>query len=105
MGSVTTSLREEAERIFEDLGYTVSQDGGELCAERKWRVVRVTTADPADAPETGTLRCFVAWASDAPTVRNRLLEEKPDYDWAVIGVDESGHYRVYHPSADVLSAP
>lgn len=105
MGSVTTSLADEAERIFEDLGYTVTEDGSEFRAERKWRVVRVTTADPADVPDTGTMRCFVAREDDAPDVRAQLLAEKPDYDWAVIAVDEAGDHRVFHPSADVLSAP
>jgi len=105
MGSVTTSLTDEAERIFTDLGYEVTEDGTELRAERKWRVVRVTTDDPAEVTDTGALRCFVAREEEAPDVRERLLSSKPDYDWAVIGVDENGEYRVYHPRADVLSAP
>ena len=105
MGTVTTSLSEEAERIFTDLGYEVTADGSELRAERKWRVVQVTTDAPGTVEDTGTLRCFVARDDDASDVREDLLTRKPDYDWAVIGVDESGDYRVYHPRADVLSAP
>jgi len=105
MGNVTTSLADEAERIFTDLGYEVTENGAELRAERKWRVVQVTTDDPAEVSGTGALRCFVARDEEAPTVRDRLLAGKPDYDWAVIGVDESGDYQVYHPRADVLSAP
>lgn len=105
MGSVTTSLVDEAERIFTDLGYEVTEDGNELRAERKWRTVRVTTAAPEDVPEEGPLRCFVARDGEAAGVQERLLTAKPDYDWAVIGVDETGDYQVYHPSADVLSAP
>lgn len=105
MGSVTASLAESAREIFSDLGYEVTDLGTEFRAERKWRTVRVTTADPDDAPDTGPLRCFVARDERAPAVRDDLLARKPAYDWAVIGVDESGDYTVYHPRADVLSAP
>lgn len=105
MGAVSTPLIEEARSIFRDLGYEVSTDGDELRAERKWRVVHVTTADPCEAPSTGRLRCFVADADRARRVREELLETGPDYDWAVIGVDDGGDYRVLHPDADVLPAP
>lgn len=104
MGAVSTSLLDEARTIFTDLGYEVSDDGEELRAERKWRTVHVTTADPAEAPTGGSLRCFVARSEQAADVRERLLESEPDYDWAVIGVADDD-YRVLHPSADVLPAP
>lgn len=104
MGAVSTSLVEAARSIFTDLGYEVSDDGDELVAERKWRTVHVTTADPDEAATHGQLRCFVARGGEAADVRSRLLADEPDYDWAVIRVDEDD-YRVLHPSPDVLPAP
>lgn len=105
MGAVNASLEDEARSIFTDLGYDVTRDGDEFRAERKWRTVRVTTEDPQSAPETGQLRCFVAWADAARALHGRLLSLKPDYDWAVIAVDEGDDYEVLHPDADVLPAP
>ncbi|MFB6170752.1 MAG: hypothetical protein ABEJ06_06345 [Haloarculaceae archaeon] len=102
MRDATTPLDETARSIFTDLGYTVTENGSELLAERKWRTVRVTTADPCDAPEHGALRCFVAEEERAHDVCEELLETKPDYDWAVLGVDDAGEYEVYHPDADVV---
>jgi hypothetical protein len=104
MGAVSTSLVEEARNIFTDLGYDVTEAGEELRAERKWRTVHVTTADPEEAPAHGRLRCFVAREERAGEVQDRLLAIEPDYDWAVISVD-GDDYRVLHPSADVLPAP
>jgi hypothetical protein len=104
MGAVSTSLIEKARTIFTDLGYEVTENGDELRAERKWRTVHVTTADPEAAADHGSLRCFVAWADQAVDVQEQLLAVEPDYDWAVISVDEDD-YRVLHPSADVLPAP
>ena len=104
MGAVSTSLIEEARTVFRDLGYEVTEAGDELRAERKWRTVYVTAADPADANTHGRLRCFVARADRAATVRDQLLDLEPDYDWAVITIDE-GDSSVLHPSAYVLPAP
>ena len=104
MGAVSTSLDEEARTIFTDLGYEVTEDGEELRAERKWRTVHVTTADPEEAATHGRLRCFVASEDRASDVQDRLLALEPDYDWAVISVSGED-YRVLHPSADVLPAP
>lgn len=104
MGAVSTSLDETARTIFTDLGYDVNDDGDELRAERKWRTVHVTTTDPAEAPSHGGLRCFVVRSERAGDTRDKLLDIEPDYDWAVIGVEDEG-YSVYHPSADVLPAP
>ena len=107
MGVVNTTLFERARTVFTDLGYEITPEGGELRAERKWRTVYVTTQDPADAATHGRLRCFVATEDRAPSVRDDLLERAPDYDWAVIGVEEEeeGDYTVLHPDADVLGAP
>ncbi|PSQ37413.1 hypothetical protein BRD05_00660 [Halobacteriales archaeon QS_9_70_65] len=104
MGAVSTSLIEEARTIFSNLGYEVTDDGEELRAERKWRTVHVTTADPEQAATHGQLRCFVARAERATEVRERLLAAEPEYDWAVVSVDDDD-YRVLHPDADVLPAP
>lgn len=101
MRDATTPLNETARSIFTDLGYTVTEDGPELLAERKWRTVRVTTDDPDDAPEHGSLRCFVADEERAHDVCQTLLDTKPDYDWAVLGVDNTGEYEVYHPEVSL----
>lgn len=105
MGAVSTSLVEEARSVFRNLGYELTTDGDELRAERKWRTVYVTTADPEEANTHGRLRCFVSRATRAPEIRDRLLALEPEYDWAVISIDEEGEYQVLHPSADVLPAP
>ena len=99
MGTVHTTPSEEARSIFRDLGYTVSETDDELRAERKWRVVRVMAANESTPlPDSGDLRCFVAWEEAAEDLRNRLLDATPDYDWAVIGVDDAGEYEVLHPA-------
>ena len=105
MGAVSKPLVEEARTVFRELGYELTAEDDELRAERKWRTVYVTTADPAEANTHGRLRCFVARAERAPEIQDRLLEIEPDYDWAVISIDEESEYRVLHPSADVLPAP
>lgn len=105
MGVVNTTLDDRARAVFSDLGYEVTREGGELRAERKWRTVYVTTREPAEAATHGRLRCFVAPAERAAAVRDDLLSRAPDYDWAVIGVEEGGGYTVLHPDADVLPAP
>jgi hypothetical protein len=92
MGTVTTSLRREAESIFTKLGYTVTPEGSEFRAERKWRVVRVTPmAEPEAPPETGELRCFVTWKEQVPAVERRLARANPEYEWAVIGVEDDDY--------------
>lgn len=105
MGAVSKPLVEEARAVFRGLGYELTAEGEELRAERKWRTVYVTTAEPAEANTHGRLRCFVARDERAPEIQDRLLEIEPDYDWAVLSIDEEGEYRVLHPSADVLPAP
>lgn len=104
MGAVSTSLIDEAGEIFRDLGYKVEHDGEELRATRKWREVHVTTAEPANARDDGTLRCFVAEADRATRIRQELHQSAPPYDWAVVAVGENG-YEVLHPDSDVLPAP
>jgi len=88
MGSVTNPLRTRARSIFDDLGYTVSPNGGELRARRKWRTVQVTPmAEPSDPPTSGDMRCFVTWADRVDTVEGRLRRADPDYEWAIIGIE------------------
>ncbi len=92
MGTVDTTLEERAETIFSDLGYTVTEDGGEFRAERKWRVVQVTPmAEPAEPPASGEYRCFVTWADQTAALERRLTRESPDYDWAIIGVRDGDY--------------
>lgn len=96
MGAVTTSLGEQAQSIFDDLGYTVSRIGTELRAEYKWRVVRISVLDPDETPpESGTLRCFVTHSSDVGSVYTRLVRTDLEYDWAVLGIDDDGEYDVF----------
>ncbi|MFC6942957.1 hypothetical protein ACFQE8_23870 [Salinirubellus sp. GCM10025818] len=104
MGVVNTTLDDRARAVFSDLGYEVTREGDELRAERRWRTVYVTTQEPAEAETHGRLRCFVAPAERAASVRDDLLARAPDYDWAVIGVEDDD-YTVLHPDADVLPAP
>jgi hypothetical protein len=95
MGTVTTSLKREARSIFTDLGYDVSGSGGEIRAQRKWRVVEITPmAEPEEPPASGELRCFVTWEERADDLERRLRRDDPDYEWAVIGVREGGDYTV-----------
>ncbi|QPV63006.1 hypothetical protein I7X12_20220 [Halosimplex litoreum] len=95
MRAVTKHLDEKARSIFADLGYTVTDSGGEYLAERKWRSVHVTPAEEFDeAPASGEYRCFVAWSDDVPDLERRLEAADPDYEWAIMGVDEDGDYEV-----------
>lgn len=94
MAIAAGSLRDRAASIFADLGYEVSAAGtpGELRAERKWRVVRVTPmAEPATLPPDGEMRCFVTPAEHAGTIERRLADRDPCYEWAVIGVHEDDY--------------
>jgi len=95
MRAVTKRLDEKAQSIFADLGYTVTDRGGEYLAERKWRAVHVTPAESFDeTPESGEYRCFVTWTEDVPDLETRLEAADPDYEWAIMGVDDEGDYEV-----------
>jgi hypothetical protein len=95
MAAVSTSLDEQAQSIFDDIGYTVSRTDDGLRAARKWREVGVTVLDDdLTLPESGEMHCFVTQASRAPAVRNRLERMDVSYDWAVLGVREDGDYDV-----------
>lgn len=106
MAPVTMPPVEEAKQVFSRLGYTVSGNGTELRAERKWRTVQVTAmdADEASAPtrvladggraEGPLLRCFVTWKDYTGDLREQLRQADPGYEWAIIGVDGSDDYDV-----------
>lgn len=93
-------LLDEARSIFTDLGYTVCEDGSELRAERKWRIVYVTDSEPAETPEYGSHRCFVTRDDHARSLCEELRSESPEYDWAVMGVEDGGDYQVYRPEVN-----
>jgi hypothetical protein len=95
MESASTDLRNRARTLFEELGYSIGETPAGFRAERKWRTVTVQTVS-ADAtlPSDGQLRCFVTSADDAGELRSRLLEARPDYDWAIVAVD-GADYDVY----------
>ena len=103
MATVTTPLAEKAEAIFTDLGYVVERDGRESRAQRKWRIVNVTPVDEPVTPRgSGEFQCLVTWQEQATAVRERLQRRDPDYEWAVIGIEENGDYEVCHaPEAEV----
>lgn len=94
----------EARDVFRELGYSVSEQGTDFVAERKWRSVLVTPigADDAQDPEPyladggspPKLRCFVTWKRSAADLRKHLLDLKPPFDWAIIGVDGDGDFAV-----------
>lgn len=95
MGTVTTSLQREARSIFDDLGYTVSAESGELRAERKWRTVHVTPVEGSmDLPNSGEYRCFVTWADDVGNLEATLRADQPGYEWAIIGIERDGDHAV-----------
>jgi len=99
MGVASTSLEREAESIFSDLGYTVTSDGGTLHARRKWRVVEVTPmAEPSEPPESGTFRCFVTYEEQVSRLERRLTSVDPDYEWAIIGVNDDDYVVSHNPS-------
>lgn len=90
-------LADRARSIFEELGYTVTWEGGELRAERAWKTVSVTTVHDTDDPGrsgNGDLRCFVADDTVAEEVHRRVRRRDPEYDWAVIAVGSEGDYEV-----------
>jgi hypothetical protein len=89
MGSVNTQLEHEAESIFDELGYAVTADEHGFRAERKWRVVEITPmSEPDDVPTSGGMRCFVTWAEQVGTLERRIRRVDPEYDWAIIGIDD-----------------
>lgn len=100
MGVVSTTLRQEAQSIFTDLGYEVASDGSQLRATRKWRVVDVTPMEePEEPPASGGMRCFVTWSDHIDALERRLTNANPDYEWAIIGVTEEDYVVSTCPSS------
>lgn len=99
MSAVSTSLQKEAESIFTDLGYEVTPEGAEIQAQRKWRVVQVTPmAEPTEPPSSGELRCFVTHAETVSKLEEKLDSADPDYEWAIIGVEDDDYVVSRRPS-------
>lgn len=99
MGPVSIPPVEQARSIFSELGYTLSGDGTEFRAEREWKVVHVTATadeDEGSIPDSGSLRCFVTYREAAESLVRRLSDLGPDYEWAVISVDDGADYDVIH---------
>jgi hypothetical protein len=108
-GTTTENLHERAKTIFRGLGYEVTDDAGEFLAERDWKTVYVQpTRRVPETPTGGDLRCFVTPEDTADTLRDQLLTDKPDYDWAIVSVTDDptagtdGGYDVIHPPQDPL---
>jgi thiosulfate/3-mercaptopyruvate sulfurtransferase len=77
MATVTTPLAERAERVFRDLGYTVTTEGSQLRAERKWRSVRVTPVEEAtEVPAPDDYHCFVTWAEEATEIGLEMMTDE-----------------------------
>lgn len=89
MGNGSTDLERRARSIFDDLGYTVVGDGAEFRAERAWKVVQVrATETEPELVDSETLQCYVTDREQVRSVRRRLSRADPDFEWAVIAVDE-----------------
>jgi hypothetical protein len=102
MAQVTIPPTDQARAVFERLGYSLSGDGPEFVAQRKWRSVRVTAlcVEDAERPNDylagdGDLQCFVTWTECAAALRDRLASLSPDLDWAIVGVDDDGNHEVH----------
>lgn len=99
MGTVSTSLKKEAESIFTDLGYTVTNEKDGIRAQRKWRVVEVTPMPTVEEPpRSGELRCFVTHEETVSRLERTLSQESPEYEWAIIGVRDDEEYVVSRSS-------
>jgi hypothetical protein len=97
MAAATTPPTDEAREVFADLGYDVSGEGTEFRAIREWKEVLVTATGLGEAVEVhedGGYRCFVTWSEQAAGLREHLSRADPEYEWAVIGVDDGGDYEV-----------
>ncbi|QCJ46450.1 hypothetical protein [Haloprofundus sp. MHR1] len=108
MAPVTMPPVEAAKTIFTRLGYTVSGEGTDLRAERKWRTVQVTAVADDDTmgrtladggrDDGPPFRCFVTWDEHADSLCRRLERTARTYEWAVISVGDGDaaddNYRV-----------
>ncbi|MFB6303641.1 MAG: hypothetical protein ABEH47_00620 [Haloferacaceae archaeon] len=107
MAPVSMPPVDRATELFRRLGYTVSGEGTEFRARRKWRTVHVTVLDAEEAsstprlvsdgghPDDAPFRCYVTWKGYADEIRDRLAGRDIDYEWAVLGVESAEEYEVY----------
>jgi hypothetical protein len=87
-------LSEAARSIFDDLGYSVTDDGETFRAVRDWKEVHVTTETPEECSPGGRLNCVVTWADETTDVTRDLGRAGGGGEWAVIGVRDDGDYEV-----------
>jgi len=86
---------DEAKSIFADLGYSVSGDGTTFTAARDWKEIEVlAVTNDVDTPNGDRMRCFVTWSDCVHDLGAALDSAAPDYEYAVIGVEEDGEYEV-----------
>ena len=115
MPTVSTPLIEEAQAIFARLGYSVSGDGSEFIAERKWRSVHVTVlrsgatlsnkrarTDGGTVSNQCQLRCFVAPKTETTLIKERLTAMNPEYEWAIMGVESNEDGKGHTDKYDVI---
>lgn len=102
MAQVTIPPTDHARSVFERLGYSLTGEGPEFVAERKWRSVRVTALCVEDATrpddylaDDGDLQCFVTWTECASALKDRLTRLAPNLEWAIVGVDDDGNHEVH----------
>jgi len=94
-----------AAALFRRLGYTVTDEGREFVARRKWRTVAVRVLGAEEAVSTAVadggrspdLRCYVADRGAAAAVEDRVAAADPDPEWAVVGLDGDDHEVVRAP--------
>ncbi len=94
----------EAAALFRRLGYTVTDEGREFVARRKWRTVAVRVlgaeepvTDGGRSDDAPDLRCYVTSRGAAAALDSRLAAFDPDPEWAVVGLDDDGHEVVRAP--------
>jgi hypothetical protein len=94
-------LAKRARSIFEDLGYDVEGAGArpEFRARRAWKSVTVTAVAAGGEgapPNSGELRCFVT-DGDPDALRRRLRRREPEYEYAIISVEDDDYEVVRAP--------
>ncbi len=68
-------------------------------AERDWKEVTVTTDPDLNRGDPGELRCFVTENGGAERLRMRLRKRDPEFEYAIISVDDGDYEVVRAPPA------